>query len=135
MWICREDVTGLRRNLTVHPSPPLVNRMLYQRHYDSGVQQALGVRLEAICFAKPFAYCSVWVPEDLLAADHAMFTGGLRFTFAVESHDMGDGFMATRSTWKAAFALKRIWCRLRGESPLLNGLSSRKKLQERYASS
>lgn len=132
VWSCRENVTGQGRKIAVHPSPPAVNRDLFHRHYDFGVRQGLGVGLEAFCFAGNAAYCCVWVPEDAAAADNAMFAGGLRFSYAMEPDESGKGRVAKRCITKAVFQLARLWCKLRGESPLVGDLPSRRELELRY---
>ena len=129
LWVCRDDVSGRRRRLFVHPSPPASNRELYQRHFEFGVRQARGVRLDVLCFAAGRACCYVWVPEDNVASSQAMLTDGLRMGFAVESHESGSGFHAQQCSSSAEFYLRRIWCRFRGESPLIQELPLRADIQ------
>ena len=129
LWICRDDVTGRRRRLFVQPFPPASNRELYQRHFDFGIRQARGVRLDVLCFAGSQACCYVWIPEDDIAASQAMLTDDLRMGFAVESHETGIGFRAQQCGSRAEFYLRGLWCRLRGESPLIQELPLRADIE------
>lgn len=116
LWVFRDDVTGRGRRLFAHPSPPATNHKLYQRHFEFGVRQSRGIRVEVACFAAGRACCHVWVPEDDIAADQAMLTDGLRVGFAVESSKSRAGFPAQQCASRAEFSVRRLWCRLRGKS-------------------
>jgi hypothetical protein len=126
-WVCREDVTGWRRRLVVHPSPPASNRDWYRDYFDFGQRQARGIRLEALCFAADRAYCYVWVPEDDLAASQAMVSSQcIKYSFATEGMGSERGCQAEIACCPIAFHLRRAWCRWRGESPRLQDVPSRK---------
>ena len=130
LWICREDVTGRRRRLFVHPSPPAGNRGLYQHHFEAGIRQARGIRFDVLCFAAGRACCYVWVPEDDVSASQAMLSDPhLRYGFTVQEMGSQAGFQADRASSSATFFLRRAWCSFRGESPLLQELPTRNELQ------
>jgi len=129
LWICREDITGRRNALFVHPSPPANNRELYRRHFDFGVGQARGMRLFVSCFVGPQAHCYVWVPEDDVAADQAMVSEqALNYSFATAPDSRG-GFEAQRVGTAARFAILRHWFRFLGESPRLEDIPTRGELR------
>lgn len=128
-WIFREDVTGIRRALFVHPSPPPVNLDLWRQRYECGVRQGRGIQLGVLCFAADCAYCYVWVPEDDRAASQAMLVEGLRLAYACGADDSGVGLSGQRCYCSATFALRKLWCRSRGESPSIRALPSREHFE------
>jgi len=133
LWVCREDITGRRRKLFVHPYPPASNRELYQHHFEFGIQQARGVRFHVLCFAADRACCYVWVPKDDTDASQAMLSDDhLHYSFSVEREDSSRGFLAQRASNSAAFLLRRAWYRLRGESPPIQEVPMRSDLETNF---
>ena len=128
-WVFREDITGRRRSVFVHPSPPSHNGDVYRRHFAAGAHTGRGIRLSVLCFAGDSAYCYVSVPDDDVDASQAMLAhGDLCIGFAVESHESGRGFLARRCHSALEFYVRRIWYRFRGESPFLQKVPRRARV-------
>ena len=130
VWIFQEDITGFRRRLFVHPSPPEVNQELARRLFDLGVKQQRGLKLEVIGFAEHRAYCYVWIPADDAAARQGM-TRGLHFTIGVEDFETGRGRALNRVRHPLNFAWQPFYWRFRGESPSVGEVPLRRNLRPR----
>jgi hypothetical protein len=126
LWLCREDVTGIRRRIFIHPSPPSRNRDLYRQHYEFGVRQGRGVRVEVQFFLAFRPCCYVWVPRDDIDAQYAMLSDGLKFSIP----DRQSKFSTTAGQCRTApgFSFRRALSRLRGESPIAQDFPSRRDL-------
>lgn len=128
LWICREDLTGRRRRLVVHPAPPAINREIYRGLFEAGRKRGFGISLEVACFVGDDAGCYLFVPSDEVEADQSMLSSGLRFSYATDYPDIC-AFRAVTAGSTISFQIRQMWCRWRGESPLISNLPSRRQLQ------
>jgi hypothetical protein len=128
-WLCREEVTGYRRQLFVHPSPSPDNRELYRHKYSHGVTIGHSVALAATCFADGVTYCNVWVSAFDFDSTHPELTGDLHFHLYVDSSTSQPNLSARRSCSAFTFHIRRAWCRVRGESPAVGEFSTRSELE------
>jgi hypothetical protein len=123
LWLCREDITGIRRRIFVHPSPPSSNRDLYRQLYESGVQQGRGLWVVAAFTLGRRACCYVWVPRDDIDASYAMLSDGLRLS--IPSRKAEFPITARQCRTAPGFYFRRTFFRLRGESPIAQDFLSR----------
>lgn len=126
LWLCREDVTGVRRRIFVHPSPPSANRDLYIQHYERGARQSRGVRLDVLFILGSRACCYVWVPRDDTDASCAMLSDELRLS--IPCRETKFPIAAKQCRTGLGFYFCRIFSRLRGESPIVQDFPSRSDL-------
>ena len=130
IWITREEITGHKRSIFVHPSPSRSNRDFYRAWFLRGVARGRSTTFEATCFARDQAYCYVRVSPVALNPSNPRGTGHLNFNFALLSHEPSQGMSATRSLSVFAFRLRRAMCRLRGEPFYIKEVPSRSELQD-----
>ena len=126
LWLFREDVTGVRRRIFVHPSPPSFNRELYREHYEFGARQGRGMRVVVDFFLGRRACCYVWVPRDDMDASYAMLSDGLRLS--IPGRESEFPITATQCRTSAGFYFRLALSRLRGVSPIAHALPSRHDL-------
>lgn len=111
-WFCREDVTGYRRRLRVVAPPAEVNRTLYERYFQHGLDRHLGLRFEASFYTDGLSWCHIWCPRDELDASQAMLSDTIRY-----SANTSPVCVTVHSN--TAVALWRLVDRFRGASPFL----------------
>jgi hypothetical protein len=128
VWIFREEITGFRRQVFVHPSPPETNRELARRLFNFGIEQGRGLKLMVLGFAEHRAYSYLEVPADDIDASQSM-TSGLHFNVGLENHETGRGRVINRVPSPLLFALRRLYCRLRGETFFVKELPLHRNLQ------
>jgi hypothetical protein len=127
LWLCREDITGRRRRIFIHPSPPSINRDLYRQRYEFGAQQGRGMRLEVHFFLDDRACCFVWVPRDEIDASQAWLSGDLRLSVPTQKPDYP--ITATQCGTLSEFVVRGALSRIRGESPIAQDFPFRSDLQ------
>lgn len=125
IWVVREELTGRRRHFFVHPSPSPVNPELYRRWYARGVALGRSVTLRAAWFTDDGrAHCYVDVSRYAFDPKDPAANGGLHLNVQTDHVDPLRVPGITRSRSALTFRLRRMLCRLRGESAALSEVPS-----------